>query len=73
MTRDILVERTDAVVKIDAAGVYYRQLNACLRELVADGAEKIELHNVCGQRYIGTGQESRSPATACTSLESVPK
>ena len=54
MARDILVERTDAVVKIDAAGVYYRQLNACLRELVADGAQKIELHNVCGQRYIGT-------------------
>jgi glutamate synthase domain-containing protein 3 len=41
-------------VKIDASGVYYRDLNARLREVVAGGAEKIELSNVCGQRYLGT-------------------
>lgn len=42
------------VVRLDAAGLHYRQLNARLRELVANGAGKIELYNVCGQRYIGT-------------------
>jgi len=42
------------VVKIDASGVYYRDLNARLREYVQDGTGHIELVNVCGQRYIGT-------------------
>lgn len=44
----------NTVVKIDAAGVSHRDLNVKLREAVAGGAEKIELRNVCGQRYIGT-------------------
>lgn len=42
------------VVKIDASGVHYRELNARLRDIVSTGAQQIELHNVCGQRYIGT-------------------
>jgi glutamate synthase domain-containing protein 3 len=42
------------VAKIDASGVLYRELNAKLRELSSNGASEIELHNVCGQRYIGT-------------------
>ncbi len=43
-----------STIKIDAAGVYYRELNAKLREIASNGTERIELHNVCGQRYIGT-------------------
>ncbi len=43
-----------SVVKIDASGIYYRQLNARLRELVTNGVRKVELHNIYGQRYIGT-------------------
>jgi glutamate synthase domain-containing protein 3 len=39
---------------IDAAGVYYRDLNTRLREAVNNGVEKISLRNVHGQRYIGT-------------------
>jgi glutamate synthase domain-containing protein 3 len=46
---------SETAVKIDAAGVYYRDLNARLREIVADGVSKIDLQNVYGQRYIGTG------------------
>lgn len=46
--------KTHSVVKIDAAGVLYKELNAKLREAVANGASRIELRNVCGQRYIGT-------------------
>jgi glutamate synthase domain-containing protein 3 len=42
------------IVKIDSAGVYYRDLNARLRKAIANGATKIELQNVYGQRYIGT-------------------
>ena len=46
---------TDKVVKVDAEGLYYRDLNNILRALVAKGGiEKIVLNNVCGQRYIGT-------------------
>ena len=44
----------NSVVKIDAAGVYYRELNIALREAASNGARKIELYNVYGQRYIGT-------------------
>jgi len=39
---------------IDATGVYYRDLNARLRELVSQGTTRIEIKNVYGQRYIGT-------------------
>lgn len=42
------------VVKIDASGVSYRDLNAKVKEAVAHGAQRIELRNVYGQRYIGT-------------------
>jgi len=41
-------------VIIDASGVYYRELNAQLRELVNQGVQKIEIINSYGQRYIGT-------------------
>ncbi|UCE97886.1 MAG: hypothetical protein JSV74_00695 [Dehalococcoidia bacterium] len=47
----------DKIVKINAEGVKYRQLNIKLRELTANGTGKIELHNICGQRYIGTDLE----------------
>ncbi len=51
-----MVERGDnSVVKIDANGVFYRELNARLRDAVSNGTQKIELHNIYGQRYIGTG------------------
>jgi glutamate synthase domain-containing protein 3 len=43
-----------SIIKIDASGVYYRELNARLRDAVSNGTRKIELHNVHGQRYIGT-------------------
>jgi glutamate synthase domain-containing protein 3 len=49
-----MTDRKNSVVKIDAAGVYYRELNTALREAAANGARKIELYNVHGQRYIGT-------------------
>jgi glutamate synthase domain-containing protein 3 len=41
-------------VKIDAYGVYYRDLNTLLRKFNGNGIEKMELRNVYGQRYIGT-------------------
>lgn len=44
----------DSIAKIDAAGFYYRDLSLDLRHLVHAGIKKIELYNVCGQRYIGT-------------------
>jgi glutamate synthase domain-containing protein 3 len=43
------------LMKIDAAGVHYRELNTRLKEMVINGTRRIELDNVCGQRYIGTG------------------
>ncbi|MEE8413349.1 MAG: hypothetical protein V3R96_02245 [Dehalococcoidales bacterium] len=44
----------NSVLKIDAAGIYYRELNAALKKAVSNGTRKIELQNVYGQRYIGT-------------------
>jgi glutamate synthase domain-containing protein 3 len=48
------VSITGKTAKIDAAGMYYRDLNCLLRKLHSEGIDKIEIHNVCGQRYIGT-------------------
>jgi glutamate synthase domain-containing protein 3 len=45
---------SEKITKINSDGVYYRDLNARLREAIADGVTKIELQNVQGQRYIGT-------------------
>lgn len=42
------------VWKIDADGLSYKELNSILRAISSNGAEKIEVCNVCGQRYIGT-------------------
>ena len=42
------------VTDIDASGIYYRDLNTKLRDIVANETPKINLRNVHGQRYIGT-------------------
>jgi glutamate synthase domain-containing protein 3 len=47
-------QRMNQTVKIDASGIHYRELNTKLRELASNGAQKIELRNIYGQRYIGT-------------------
>ncbi len=49
-----MADRKDSIIKIDASGVYYRELNANLRKAASNGARRIELRNVYGQRYIGT-------------------
>lgn len=42
-------------MKIDAKGLNYRELNERIHDLVAQGVKEIDLVNVLGQRYIGTG------------------
>jgi glutamate synthase domain-containing protein 3 len=49
-----MANRKDSIVKIDASGVYYRDLNDVLRDAISNGTRRIELRNVYGQRYIGT-------------------
>ena len=50
-----LIKKDEKVIKIDAEELYYRELNTLLRQAIcSEGLEKIEIHNVCGQRYIGT-------------------
>ncbi|MCW4006210.1 MAG: hypothetical protein NWF04_06405 [Candidatus Bathyarchaeota archaeon] len=49
----------DDVWKVDATGMYYRELNALLRQLDKAGAKKIEIRNVYGQRYIGTDLKNK--------------
>ena len=47
--------REGNVLKVNAEGLYYRDLNSLLRQAIcANGIERIEIRNVCGQRYIGT-------------------
>jgi len=48
------VKVENEVWKIDADGMHYKDLNSLLRAISSNGAEKIEVHNVYGQRYIGT-------------------
>jgi len=50
-----MAKRNDnSMVKIDASGILYRELNTKLRDAVSNGTQKIKLHNIYGQRYIGT-------------------
>ncbi len=49
-----MVNTANTAVNVDASGVYYRDLNTRLRDIVTNGTLKIELRNVHGQRYIGT-------------------
>ncbi|HEM45657.1 MAG TPA: hypothetical protein ENO23_01295 [Alphaproteobacteria bacterium] len=44
---------------IDATGVHYKELNEQIRAAVADGAKRIIVNNVLGQRYIGAGMMER--------------
>ena len=46
--------KTNNKVIINACGLHYRELNTNLREVTSNGTGKIELRNICGQRYIGT-------------------
>ena len=41
-------------VRIDANGTHYRELNGLIGEAVAQGAQRIDLHDIHGQRYIAT-------------------
>lgn len=43
------------MIELDATNYSYRRLNEEIRELVAAGEKEIHLHNVLGQRYLGTG------------------
>jgi len=54
MSENLNNVKNSQVVKIDASGIFYRELNVQLRELVNNGTQNIELHNLYGQRYIGT-------------------
>ena len=48
------VKVENGIWRIDAEGMHYKDLNSLLRDVCSKGAEKIEIHNVYGQRYIGT-------------------
>jgi glutamate synthase domain-containing protein 3 len=52
------VKIEDDVYKINAEGLYYKDLNCLLRTVCISGAKEVEIHGVCGQRYIGTDLDS---------------
>ncbi len=56
MARAATDERTDLkTITLDATGIYYRDLNRRVRELIGEGCQEITLDGVNGQRYIGDG------------------
>lgn len=54
MTPSVPMYMVNSSLRLDAAGMHYRELNAQLREAVMNGVQRIEVHNVRGQRYLGT-------------------
>ncbi len=64
MTTDLSQRKTPAI-DIRADGTHYRDLNALIREAVEKGAERIELRDVHGQRYIGTAALIALGCTVC--------
>ncbi len=57
-TFDSRVKKVNNVLKIDAEEMHYKELNMLLRSMDKTGVERIEILNVCGQRYIGTDLDS---------------
>lgn len=49
------IDTSTPAAVIDAWGRHFSELNGLVREAVAAGASRLELRNVYGQRYIGTG------------------
>jgi glutamate synthase domain-containing protein 3 len=47
--------RKNGKVKIDARQLHYRELNPMIKAAAAEGSKEIELENIYGQRYIGSG------------------
>jgi glutamate synthase domain-containing protein 3 len=48
------IKEESNVLKINAEGLYYKDLNALLRQAICINVERIEVYNVYGQRYLGT-------------------
>lgn len=48
------------MLEIDAAGLYYRDLNRRIREAVNNGEKAVKVRNVNGQYYIGDGLRGAS-------------
>jgi len=53
-----VVGHAGSAVRIDAHGLHYRELNRRIWEAVGQGARRIDLYNVYGQRYIATNLRS---------------
>jgi glutamate synthase domain-containing protein 3 len=48
------------ILKIDAENLYYKELNCLMRQAICNNdLEKIEVNNVCGQRYLGTDLDTK--------------
>jgi glutamate synthase domain-containing protein 3 len=54
------ITKENKVLKINAEGMYFKELNALLRQAICTDLERIEIHNVCGQRYIGTDLDTQA-------------
>ena len=48
------IKTENKVLKINAEGLHFKDLNCLLRSAIKKDIDRIEIHNVCGQRYIGT-------------------
>ena len=48
-------KRDNAHVRINAQELHYRELNAMVKQAATEGATEMEIDNVYGQRYIGSG------------------
>ena len=54
------VTNENKILKIDAENLYYKELNCLMRQAICNNdLEKIEVNNVCGQRYLGTDLDTK--------------
>ena len=52
------IQEENNVLKVNAEGLYYRELNSLLRQAIRTPVGRVEIRNVCGQRYLGTDLET---------------
>lgn len=59
-------------IRLDAEGLDSRELNARVRRCIADGAQTVDIRNICGHRYLADALETPAGAPVRITLHGTP-
>jgi len=58
--KNVRLKVKERLARINAEGIAYHELNMLIKKLLNRGFGKIEIFNVCGQRYLGIGLKDKA-------------